>query len=93
MFVDKKLLNHTLAIESPFQTIAVGLLVEFIDSFYHCALQKCFPRRVNQGFSYIMHTLLFVRMDDTSTHTNASVSIEGSKNTPSCRRLQIPDNK
>ena len=73
-----------LAIESPFQTIAVGLLVEFIDSFYHCVLQKCFPRRVNQGFSYIMHTLLFVRMDDTS---------EGSKNTPSCRRLQIPDNK
>ena len=25
-----------------------------------CALQKCFPRRVNQGFSYIMHTLLYL---------------------------------
>ena len=31
MFVDKKNLNRTLAIDSPFQTYAVGLLVEFID--------------------------------------------------------------
>ena len=31
MFVDKKKLNRTLAIDSPFQTFAVGLLVEFID--------------------------------------------------------------
>ena len=32
MFVDeKKNLNRTLEIDSPFQTIAVGLLVEFID--------------------------------------------------------------
>ena len=32
MFVDiKKSLNHTLAIDSPFQTFAVGVLVEFID--------------------------------------------------------------
>ena len=31
-FVDqKKLFNRTLAIDSPFQTFAVGLLVEFID--------------------------------------------------------------
>ena len=31
MFVDKKKLNRTLAIDSPFQTFAVGLLVEFRD--------------------------------------------------------------
>ena len=31
MFVDKKKLNHTLVIDSPFQTFAVGLLVEFTD--------------------------------------------------------------
>ena len=30
MFVDPKK-NHTLAIDSPFQTFAVGLLVKFID--------------------------------------------------------------
>ena len=29
----KKNLNHTLAIDLPFQTFAVGLLVEFIDWF------------------------------------------------------------
>ena len=31
MFVDKKKLNRTLAIDSPFQTFTVELLVEFID--------------------------------------------------------------
>ena len=31
MFVDKKSLNCTLAIDSPFQTFAVGLLIELID--------------------------------------------------------------
>ena len=31
MFVDKKKLNRTLSVDSPFQTFAVGLLVEFID--------------------------------------------------------------
>ena len=31
MFVDKKKLNHTLVIDSPFQTFVVGLLVEFTD--------------------------------------------------------------
>ena len=31
MFVDQKKLNRTLVIESTFQSIAVGLLVEFID--------------------------------------------------------------
>ena len=30
VFVDKKYLNCTLAIESPFQTFAVGLLVKYI---------------------------------------------------------------
>ena len=33
MFVDKKKLNRTLAISLPFQTFAVGLLVDFIDWF------------------------------------------------------------
>ena len=33
MFVVKKNLNRTLAIDLPFQTFAVGLLVEFIDWF------------------------------------------------------------
>ena len=32
MLVDPKKLNLTLAIDSPFQTFAVGLLIEFIDS-------------------------------------------------------------
>ena len=31
MFVDQKKLNRTLAIDSPFQTFAVGPLVEFMD--------------------------------------------------------------
>ena len=31
MFADQKKFDHTLAIDSPFQTFAVGLLVEFID--------------------------------------------------------------
>ena len=31
MFVDKKGLNRTLAIGSPFQSFTVGLLIEFID--------------------------------------------------------------
>ena len=52
----KKNLNLTLSIDSPFQTFTVGLLVEFIDY----PLQKCFSHRVNQGFSYIMRTLLYL---------------------------------
>ena len=43
-----KQLNRTLAIDSPFQTFAVELLVERLA--LHCFLQKRFPRRVNQGF-------------------------------------------
>ena len=31
MLVDEKNLNHTLEIDSPFQSFAVGFLVEFID--------------------------------------------------------------
>ena len=61
MFVDEKNnLNRTLAIESPFQAFAVGLLVEFIDYLYHCALQICSPRWVNHGFPYLMCTLLYL---------------------------------
>ena len=58
MFVDQKKCNRTLAIGLPFQTFALGLLVKFIDWLYHYALQKRFPYQVNQGFYYIMHTLL-----------------------------------
>ena len=74
MFVD---LNRTLAIDSPFQTFAVELLVEFIDWLYHFFLQKHFPHRINQGFFIhnTHHLALYVRMDDTITRINASVSI------------------
>ena len=43
VFCGPKKLNHTLVIDSPFQTFMVGLLVEFIDLLYHCFLQKRFP--------------------------------------------------
>ena len=59
MFVDKNNnLNRTLAIDSPFQTFAVGLLIEVID----LALPLLSPevRQVEQGFSYIMCTLLYL---------------------------------
>ena len=56
MFVEE--LNRTLAIDSPFQTFAVGLLVEFIDELYDYVLHNRFPHRVNQGYPYIMRTLL-----------------------------------
>ena len=36
------------------------LLTEFINSLYHCALQKCFPHWVSQGFPYFMRTLLYL---------------------------------
>ena len=39
----QKKLNHTLAIDSLFQTFAVRLLVKFIDKLYRCFLQKSFP--------------------------------------------------
>ena len=47
-------------IDSPFQTFAVGLLIEFIDLLYNCTLQKRFPHCVNQGFSYIRYILLYL---------------------------------
>ena len=51
MFVDKKKLNRTLAINSPFQIFTVGFLIEFID---YVALSLLSPeKRINQGFSYI----------------------------------------
>ena len=40
MFVDKKNLNRTLAIDLPFQTFAVGLVVEFIDWFSSTAFSR-----------------------------------------------------
>ena len=43
----KKSLNSILAIDLPFQTSVVGLLVVFIDLLYHCFLQKRFLRHVN----------------------------------------------
>ena len=60
-------LNRTLAIDSPLQNIAVGLLVKFIDQLYHCFLQKRFPRRVNI-FLYNANLAQLVRMDDTQMH-------------------------
>ena len=36
------------------------LLVEFLDQLYNCTLQKRFPHRVNQGFLYLMCTLLYL---------------------------------
>ena len=71
MFVYKKIffLNHTLAIDSPFQTFAIRLLVEFIDLLYHCFLQKRFLHRVNKGFAYNAHLALFIQVDDTITLT------------------------
>ena len=44
MSVVKKNLNRTLEIDSPFQTLTVGLLVEFIDYLYYFVLQKRSPR-------------------------------------------------
>ena len=60
MFVDKKKFESLFSDGLTFQTFTVGLLVEFIDYLYHCELQKRFPRQVNQGFSYIMRTLLYL---------------------------------
>ena len=73
---DKNNLNRTLAINSPFQTFAVGLLIEFIDLLNHCTLQKRFPHRVNQEFSYIRHILLYLSKGSHNYgHTNSSVSM------------------
>ena len=55
----KNIFDRTLAIDLPFQTFVLGLLLEFIDLLYHCFLQNLFPRRVNHRFSHLMCTLLY----------------------------------
>ena len=68
-FVDqKKNLNCTLAINSPFQTFMVGLLVEF----YRLVLPLLSPEMLSSSsisriFIYNAHLALFVRMDDRIT--------------------------
>ena len=71
----KKNLNRTLAIDSPFQTFVVGLLVEF----YRLALPLRAPETLSSSsksriFLYNAHLALFVRMDNTITCTNTSVT-------------------
>ena len=73
----QKKLNRTLAIDSPFQTFAVGLLVKVI---YRLALSLHGPETLSSStksriFLYNVHLALFVQMDDTITHTKASISI------------------
>ena len=70
----QKQLNSTLAIDSPFQTFVVGLFVEFID----LALPLLSPEMLSSTriFLYNAHLALFVRMDDTITRTNETVSIK-----------------
>ena len=71
MFVDKKSLNRTLAIDSPFQTFVVGLLFEFIDLALPLRIPERFPCHQSRIFLYNAHLALFVRMDDTITCTDA----------------------
>ena len=70
MFVDQiNLLNRTVAFDSPFQIFIVGLHRPALP------LQKCFlSSSKSRIFLYNVHLALFVWMDDTITHTNASVS-------------------
>ena len=68
----KKSLNRTLDIDSPFQTFAVGLLIEI----YRLALPLRAPETLSSSskskiFLYNAHLALFVQMDDTITRTNA----------------------
>ena len=68
MFVDQnKFFNRTLAIDSPFQTLTVGLLVQIIDSI---ALPLCAPEILSsssksKSFLYYAHLALFFQNDDT----------------------------
>ena len=75
MFVDKK--KFVLAIDSPFQTFAVRLLVELIDyvALPLLSQETLLSSSKSRIFLYNVHLALFVRMDDTITRTNASVSI------------------
>ena len=50
-------MNHTLAIDSPFQTFAVGLLVKFIDQLYHCFLQRMTQLRLLNSIGKYHHKL------------------------------------
>ena len=77
MFVDQKKLHFTLVIDSPFQTIAVGLLLEFIG---YISVPVCAPETLSLSsklriFLYNVHLALFVWIDDILTCTNTSVSI------------------
>ena len=77
MFVDQKKLNYTLVIDSPFQTIAVGLLLEFIG---YISVLVCSPETLSLSsksriFLYNVHLALFVWIDDILTCTNTLVSI------------------
>ena len=72
MYVVQKInLNRTLAIDSPFQTFVV-------ERIYRIALPVLSPETLSSSsksiFLYNAHLALFVRMDDTITRTNASVS-------------------
>ena len=42
---------------------------------YHCALQKCSPRWVNQGFPYLMRTLLYFSVGWCRTIPSVSIVI------------------
>ena len=61
MFVDQKNLNRTIAIDSPFQTFAVGLLVEF-----RLALPLVSPKTLPEQLVdfLLMHTIYFLSEDD-----------------------------
>ena len=59
----KKNLNRTLAIDSPFQTFKVGLLVEFMDELYHYFLQKRFPCWADSTFPFNAHHSLLSEDD------------------------------
>ena len=55
-----KSLNGTLAIDSRFETFAVGLLVEFITSSTTAHSRNATLSSKSRIFLYIMHTLLYL---------------------------------
>ena len=68
----KKRLNRTLDIDSPFQIFAVGLLIEI----YRLTLPLHAPETLSSSskskiFLYNADLALFIRMDVTITRTNA----------------------
>ena len=58
MYVTQKSLNGTLAVDSPFQTLAVDFSS---NSLYYCMLQKRFPVEKIKDFLYDAHLALLVR--------------------------------